>query len=89
MECGDSSPPWTGQFIGPHCYIPGIIPLLTSPEGEMNFALEGGDESPHSMSEHWSAFGGLRPLVRAASPFSRYIFPKFLRGGQQLPASHL
>jgi|GEM_PF-4420839 len=50
MECGDSSPPWTGQFIGPQSIISDVTALFCakSSEGEMNFALEGGDESPHS-----------------------------------------
>jgi hypothetical protein len=44
MECGDSSPLWTGQFIGP--------PGTSSGErgGEINFAVKSGTEVPLSIS---------------------------------------
>ena len=46
MECGDSSRRGTGKFICPR------NPVEEKPlEDEMNFVFEGGDESPHSMSE--------------------------------------
>jgi hypothetical protein len=42
MECGDSSPLWTGQFIGPHGTACG------GGGGEINFAVKSGTEVPHS-----------------------------------------
>jgi hypothetical protein len=44
MECGDSSPLWTGQFIGP----PGTA--CDGGGGEINFAVKSGPEVPHSIS---------------------------------------
>ena len=49
MECGDSWPPLTGEFIRPRrfAHLHPNQPRAQSLEGEINFAFEGGDESPH------------------------------------------
>jgi hypothetical protein len=44
LECGDSSPPWTANSLARGESVAALS------EGEINFALEGGDESLHSKS---------------------------------------
>jgi|GEM_PF-5554984 len=54
VQCGRLPPAWSAvtchRFRRANLFARDEL-LVTLPEGEMNFALKGGDESPHSMSE--------------------------------------